>query len=52
MKKYLQSDAYKKALLSKKPVFTEFGTRAYSDVTKNIFSRVISSVVSTVRAIV
>lgn len=45
MKKFLQSDAYKKAQVAKKPVFTEFGTKAYSDVTKNILSRVISSVI-------
>lgn len=51
MKKLLQSDAYKKALVSKKPVFTEFGTKAYPDLTKNIFSRVISNVVSTVELI-
>lgn len=46
MKKFLQSDAYKKAIVSKRPVYTEFGTKAYPDLTKNIFSRVISSVVS------
>uniref|UniRef100_A0A1B6IFB6 Uncharacterized protein n=1 Tax=Homalodisca liturata TaxID=320908 RepID=A0A1B6IFB6_9HEMI len=45
IKKYLQSDAYKKAMAAKRPVYTEFGTKAHSDVTKSIFSRVICSVI-------
>lgn len=40
--KYLKSDAYKKATMAKRPIFTEFGTRSYPDPCKNIFSRMMS----------
>lgn len=40
--KYLKSDAYKKACLTQRPVFTEFGTQSYPDPCKNIFSRMFS----------
>lgn len=42
-KRFLQSDAYKKALGAGKPVYTEFGTKAYTDPSKNIFSRMMST---------
>ena len=42
-KKYLQSDAYKKAGAAKRPVFTEFGTRAYSDPNRSLLSRIVSA---------
>ncbi|CAG0883383.1 unnamed protein product [Cyprideis torosa] len=42
-KKYLQSDAYKKATACQRPIFTEFGTRAFPDPCKNIFSRMMST---------
>ncbi|KAL0275228.1 UNVERIFIED_CONTAM: hypothetical protein PYX00_003154 [Menopon gallinae] len=38
-KKFLQSDAYKKAMANGKPVFTEFGTKAYTDSNQTFFSR-------------
>lgn len=41
--KFLNSDSYKKACMANRPVFTEFGTHAYPDPSKNIFSRMISS---------
>ncbi|XP_068208769.1 beta,beta-carotene 15,15'-dioxygenase-like [Palaemon carinicauda] len=41
--KYLRSDAYKKACVAQKPIFTEFGTHSYPDPSKNIFSRMIST---------
>jgi hypothetical protein len=44
-KKFLDSDAYKKASLHHKPLFTEFGTRGYDDPDKNIFIRVVSKLV-------
>lgn len=40
--KYLRSDAYKKACLAQRPVFTEFGTHCFPDPCKNIFSRMFS----------
>ncbi|XP_045595941.1 beta,beta-carotene 15,15'-dioxygenase [Procambarus clarkii] len=40
--KYLRSDAYKKACMAQRPVFTEFGTHCYPDPCKNIFSRMFS----------
>ncbi|CAG7716213.1 unnamed protein product [Allacma fusca] len=42
-KKYLQSDAYKRAVAAKRPVLTEFGTRAYSDPNKSLLSRIVSA---------
>ncbi|CAG2060440.1 unnamed protein product, partial [Timema podura] len=44
-KRFLYSDAYKKAVSVGRPVFTEFGTRSYPDPCKNIFSRMVSSLV-------
>ncbi|KDR21650.1 beta,beta-carotene 15,15'-dioxygenase-like [Zootermopsis nevadensis] len=44
-KRFLQSDAYKKAVAVGRPVFTEFGTKSYPDPCKNIFSRMMSSLV-------
>jgi hypothetical protein len=45
-KRFLQSDAYKKAVAVGRPVFTEFGTGSYPDPCKNIFSRMMSTLVS------
>jgi hypothetical protein len=45
-KRFLQSDAYKKAVAVGRPVFTEFGTKSYPDPCKNLFSRLMSSLVS------
>lgn len=44
-KKYVQSDAYKKAMAQQKPAISEFGTRAQMDSKKGFFSRVISTLV-------
>ncbi|XP_037795664.1 beta,beta-carotene 15,15'-dioxygenase-like [Penaeus monodon] len=41
--KYLKSDAYKKACVANRPVFTEFGTHSFPDPCKNIFSRMFSN---------
>ncbi|KAF2349598.1 Carotenoid oxygenase [Trinorchestia longiramus] len=41
--RYLQSDAYRKLRSTKRPVYTEFGTRSFPDPTKNIFSRMLQS---------
>ncbi|XP_042873992.1 beta,beta-carotene 15,15'-dioxygenase-like [Penaeus japonicus] len=41
--KYLKSDAYKKACVAGRPVFTEFGTHSFPDPCKNIFSRMFSN---------
>ena len=43
--KYVESDAYKKMMKHGKPVFTEFGTRAYTDPSKNFFSRIVNQIV-------
>lgn len=40
--KYLRSDAYKKACVAQRPVYTEFGTHCFPDPGKNIFSRMFS----------
>lgn len=45
-KRFLQSDAYKKAVAVGRPIFTEFGTKAFPDPCKNLFSRMMSSLVS------
>jgi len=39
----LQSDAYRKLRSCKRPVYTEFGTRSFSDPSKNIFSRMLTT---------
>ncbi|GAB6032212.1 Retinoid isomerohydrolase, variant 3 [Chamberlinius hualienensis] len=44
---YLRSEAYEKAMQIHRPVFTEFGTKAYPDPGKNIFSRIVSKLVPT-----
>ncbi|PNF43183.1 hypothetical protein B7P43_G15677 [Cryptotermes secundus] len=44
-KRFLQSDAYKKAVAVGRPVFTEFGTKSYPDPCKNLFSRMMSSLI-------
>ncbi|CAG0915868.1 unnamed protein product [Notodromas monacha] len=41
-KKFLESDAYKKAMQHRRPVFTEFGTKAFADPDKNLFARMMS----------
>jgi len=43
--KYLQSEAYQKMCAQKRPVFTEFGTQAFTDQSKSMFSRVFSKIV-------
>jgi len=47
-KKYVQSDAYKKAAEHKQPFFPEFATKGNIASTKNIFSRVANTFVSSV----
>lgn len=49
-KKFLQSDAYKRAMVAQKPVITEFGTKAYPDPNKGLLSRLVHSIVSFVTA--
>lgn len=44
--RFLQSDAYRKLRSSKRPVYTEFGTRSFPDQSKNIFSRMLTAIVS------
>ncbi len=44
-KKFLESDAYKKALIAQKPVIQEFGTKSSSDPTKGFFSKMIPTLV-------
>ena len=45
-RKFLETDAYTKALAAGKPVVPEFGTKAQkSDPTKSLFSRFIPSLV-------
>lgn len=44
-KKYLESDAYKKAVLAQKTVIGEFGTKSMaSDPTKGFFSKMVPSI--------
>lgn len=46
-KKYLDTEVYKKASITQKPVICEFGTRGYqNDPTKNMFMKLIPSLVS------
>ena len=45
MNRFLRSDAYKKCCSQKRPVFTEFGTQAFPDQSKSIFSRVLNKIV-------
>ncbi|GFY52184.1 retinoid isomerohydrolase [Trichonephila inaurata madagascariensis] len=37
MTKFLDSEAYQKLLQFNRPIFTEYGTRSYPDLCKNIF---------------
>lgn len=41
---YLKTDAYQKMITVRRPVYTEFGTQAYPDTSKSIFSRFINRV--------
>lgn len=43
-KKYLQSDAYQRAVKANRPVITEFATSKFPDPNKGFLSRVISAV--------
>ncbi|UXI19538.1 uncharacterized protein NH340_JMT05481 [Sarcoptes scabiei] len=43
--KFLDSDAYRKMNKVNRPVYTEFGTRAFPDPCKNVFSRIFSQIV-------
>lgn len=43
--RFLRSDAYQKMTNHGKPCFTEFGTRAYPDPEKGLFSRFINTLV-------
>ncbi|GAB6019281.1 Beta,beta-carotene 9',10'-oxygenase [Chamberlinius hualienensis] len=42
--KYVQSDAYKKAMEASKPIYTEFASRGQADPSKNIVSRLLSTI--------
>jgi carotenoid cleavage dioxygenase-like enzyme len=44
-KKFLQSDAYKKAMIAQKPVVAEFAPKSSPDPTKSFFSKMIPSVI-------
>lgn len=43
--RYLRSDAYQKMEQVGRPVFTEFGTKAYPDTTKSMWSRLVNKLV-------
>jgi carotenoid cleavage dioxygenase-like enzyme len=43
--RFLESDAYKKMLAHGKPVYTEFGTKAHADPSKNLFTRFVNTIV-------
>uniref|UniRef100_A0A146MFP7 Beta,beta-carotene 9',10'-oxygenase n=1 Tax=Lygus hesperus TaxID=30085 RepID=A0A146MFP7_LYGHE len=43
-KRHINSDAYNKAKTVGKPVYTEFGTKAYSDPSKGFFSKIMNNV--------
>ena len=43
--RFLKTDAYNRITAVGKPVFTEFGTRAFADPSKNVFSRFLSQIV-------
>ncbi|GFQ66657.1 beta,beta-carotene 9',10'-oxygenase [Trichonephila clavata] len=43
MTKFLDSEAYQKLLQFNRPIFTEYGTRSYPDLCKNIFQRFIAT---------
>ncbi|XP_043231386.1 beta,beta-carotene 9',10'-oxygenase-like [Amphibalanus amphitrite] len=46
-KRFVQSDAYKKATKYNKTIYTEFGTRAHTDPSRGFFSRLVSSILPT-----
>ncbi|XP_037081171.1 beta,beta-carotene 9',10'-oxygenase-like [Pollicipes pollicipes] len=46
-KRFVQSDAYKKAVKHNKLIYTEFGTRGHPDPSKNFISRMVSSILPT-----
>ncbi|XP_074596368.1 carotenoid-cleaving dioxygenase, mitochondrial-like [Brevipalpus obovatus] len=43
--RFVDSDAYRKMTTVHKPIYTEFGTRAYPDPSKSVLSRMLSRVV-------
>jgi len=46
-RKFLQTDAYKKAITAQRPVISEFGTKGQKvDPTKSLLTRFIPSIVS------
>ncbi|CAH1405986.1 unnamed protein product [Nezara viridula] len=45
-KKAVASDAYKKFKEVGKPVYTELGTKAHTDTSKNIFQKIVSNMVN------
>lgn len=45
--RFLNSDAYQRALAVQRPVYTEFGTKAYSDPGKNVITRLFNKLVPT-----
>ena len=46
-KRFVESDAYKKAIKYKKTIFTEFGTRGHPDPSRGFFSRLVASILPT-----
>ena len=43
--RFLRSDAYQKMITVRRPVYTEFGTKAYPDSTKSMWSRLVNRLV-------
>jgi len=43
--KFLETEAYKKALIAQRPVYAEFGTKSSDDPTKGFFSKCMPSLV-------
>ncbi|CAG7786742.1 unnamed protein product, partial [Allacma fusca] len=41
----LETEAYKRAMVAKKNVYAEFGTRAYPDPTRNVIFKVLTKLV-------
>lgn len=50
-KKAVASDAYRKFKEVGKPVYTELGTKAYTDTSKNIFQKIVSNMVANIEII-
>ena len=44
-KRFVESDAYKRALAAKKPLINEFGTRGFPDPNKSFFGRFAAALV-------